>query len=821
MPTPGAQPLRRLVVLALLVLATAASVRATEGPPALRGTTSSEADGLPLPGVVVAFVLPADGTPVVEVVSDHLGAFVVEALASGTYDVRASADGFAAVTLSGVTLRSGETAVLDLRLPLAALHEDVRVVSDANDPAGRATASDRISARLLDTAPLGGDDFRALLPMLPGVIRRDDGKISLKGGRPDQSGLQVSDTSVTDPVTGGYGIELPMDAIDTVEVLASPYAAEYGRFSSGVTRIETRRSANAWRVTVNNFVPIPRIREGRIKGLMSFGPRLLFGGAILEDRLFLTQSLQYETARTEVPNLPEGAKDRERRRFNSFTRLDAYAGAAHAVTGTVAVFPRDQRYLTLDTFNPIEVTPDLRERGVQVDLSDNWVLGSRGLLESRLSARRYDVSVLPQGPDPMVLAPAGRSGHFFLEQRRKSHSLQWIEAFSRSTSGPWGEHLIKAGFDLLHSAYRGTSDARAIEVVRADGTRAERLEFPGVAELAASGTDLALFAQDRWRLNDRVLIEAGLRVDRDGVVGATSLSPRLGATLGILPEGRGIVRGGAGLFSRRTPLAVATFESLEPRVVTSFDHRGAAGPSEAFVHRRVVDRTPRAVVWSVEYNHRLSATWRAKVGHLRRRGTDEYVVVPQAGAVASALVLDTSGRSRYAETEVTFAFQGGGELEGAMSYVRSSSTGDVNDFDRFFGNVPWPILEDNVFARTEVDVPHRLVARGTLPVPRTGFYLAPLLEVRSGFPHSAVDERQRFVGTPYAAGRFPALVSLDLAVNRVVTIKGRRVLIGVRSHHLLNTFAPRDVQQNVDSGAFRTFSNPIVRRFGLSLQILP
>ena len=57
-------------------------------------------------------------------------------------------------------------------------------------------------------------------------------------------------------------------------------------------------------------------------------------------------------------------------------------------------------------------------------------------------------------------------------------------------------------------------------------------------------------------------------------------SPRAGVALGVLPEGRGILRGGIGKFAQRTPLNVGAFESFESRMVTRFDPSGAQlGPT--------------------------------------------------------------------------------------------------------------------------------------------------------------------------------------------------------------------------------------------------
>jgi hypothetical protein len=50
----------------------------------------------------------------------------------------------------------------------------------------------------------------------------------------------VNSASVTDPVTGESAINLPIEAVQSVEVLTNPYAPEYGQFTGAVTSVQTR-----------------------------------------------------------------------------------------------------------------------------------------------------------------------------------------------------------------------------------------------------------------------------------------------------------------------------------------------------------------------------------------------------------------------------------------------------------------------------------------------------------------------------------------------------------------------------------------------------
>ena len=103
----------------------------------------------------------------------------------------------------------------------------------AQFPAQASSSRGRLVATIT-TAPLEGDDFQSLLPMLPGVLRDADGRLRIKGGQPTQGALQVSAASLVDPSTGDFDLDLPGQSVESVEVLANPFAAEYGRFSTSV-----------------------------------------------------------------------------------------------------------------------------------------------------------------------------------------------------------------------------------------------------------------------------------------------------------------------------------------------------------------------------------------------------------------------------------------------------------------------------------------------------------------------------------------------------------------------------------------------------------
>jgi len=91
---------------------------------------------------------------------------------------------------------------------------------------------------------------------------------------------------------------------------------------------------------------------------------------------------------------------------------------------------------------------------------------------------------------------------------------------------------------------------------------------------------------------------------------------------------------------------------------------------------------------------------------------------------------------------------------------------------------------------------------------------APVLELRSGFPWSAVDEFQDFVGARNRAGRLPPVRTLDFSLARPWRFRKYRFRAGLRVYNLFGASAERDVQSNVTSPQYGTFYNPIERSIG-------
>ena len=169
----------------------------------------------------------------------------------------------------------------------------------------------------------------------------------------------------------------------------------------------------------------------------------------------------------------------------------------------------------------------------------------------------------------------------------------------------------------------------------------------------------------------------------------------------------------------------------------------------------------------------------------------------------SSLLLTNGGRSRYREFQVTTSCSFGKQDELNASYVRSRAFGDLNDFNSYYANFKNLIIRRNEQSLLPFDAPNRFVFWGNFSV-KYGLTVAPILDIRNGFPLSVIDEDRNFVGPRNRAGRFPNFASLDLQVLKNVSVPGRfsenyRVRVGVKVFNVTNHFDARDFQGNLGS----------------------
>jgi hypothetical protein len=806
----------------LLWFGTALPLAQQTGGGVLEGFVSTQSGTIRLGGAQIV-LHNASNQEVSSVLSDGDGHYRFTALQEGKYTITASLEGFA-VARAAVVVSADAVTERSVDLPLATMTQTVEVMAPATIVSAADTlgTSDSINSRETDEYA-NGSGLGGALRLLASVIEVPGG-VSIKGGRPTQAGVQIGASTLTDPVLGLVHFTLPDDAIDSVAVMPNPYAVEYGRFSSGLVVIQTRRGGDTWHVRLNNLSPTFRSKRHQdlynINGIAGFGPNFELGGPIVKNRVFLEQTAQYRFSSDDVPSRPEDER-RTTHWISSFTRIDANLTSKHSLVGTGGFFPSVTTLASLGTFTPPDATVDVHERVVLGTGTERALWSDALVSESTVQVRGYRASIQPQGTAPMRLFPETTLGNFFNTQYRSPTTFQFIQTASGSAKLRSGLHLFKVGLDVLVNAYDGTSNSRPLLIVRSNGAVARRLDFSGPSLQDLPTTDVALYAQDRVQPTPRYFVEFGARVDRDGVVGRWNVTPRIGAALLLNEAGSSVLRGGYGLFFERTPSAAGAFKynQFETFTETRFRADGVTplGPPVQFLH--VTDpnlRTARAATWDVTYEYRWRPSFSVHASFLDRQGSRELMLDAERLGPTGRLHLESQGRSVYRDFEAGVHVSHATRFDLTASYSRSRAEGDLNSFANYFDAMLWPVVPPHSYGRLPTDVPHRFLARGRL-LPAATWLINAVADWRSGLPYSLLDEFLDYVG-PRNAERMPNYLRVDLGLEHRFKIFKLQPWIGVRAYNAFNAFLPADVQANISSPAFGSFYNSQFRQYRLQVR---
>ena len=761
--------------------------------------------------------------------ADANGNFQFDNVPEGCYFITGRSEGMQGLSDPFCVSAQGESPSVLVDMRLETIVESIEVSASASTVAIAPTQTSSVGSvgqMAIDNAPKANRSFEDALPLIPGVFRGPSGEINSHGARASQSGIRLNGANVSDPFTGQSEVNLPADVVSVVEVLSSPYDAEYGGFIGAVSKVETKRSnMTKLNVALQNFNPRLRKRDGSIMGIESATPRLTLTGPIKKGKLAFLHSTEYQFVRAEQEdaNLDPLARDVEREALSVFTQVDATLTDKNGLTINFLAFPEKLNFFGLNAFNPQEATPDLRRRGFLTTVKDVHQFHNGSTLISQADALDLSSDVKPRGFADYSVGLERATGAFFHRQRRNSSRVQVSELFLARPLKGWGDHQLKSGFTVSREQFRADLSFEPVTWLGVQDQLVRRLEFSPPAEVAASKIDYGLFLHDKWTVTPNLTLDLGLRLERDSIAARHNPSYRSGFAYSFGTASRTVFRGGAGLFFARSSLLVPTFSSWPLRTETELAPGGS--PITRSFENITVDelKNPRSLAWSLQVEREVSANLFIRLGYQQRRTTHNYVVERLTDTpVGNALLLTNSGRDSYREWQVTARYRlpGNGHLTG--SYVRSSAVGDLNDLGSVFGAVPAALIQPNEIAPLAFDAPHRVVVWADFGLP-FDLRVSPVVEVRQGFPYSVENELRKIVGARNRGGRFPAHHTVDFQVTKrfSLTVRGkkRNVRLGFRMFNLMNSFNPQDVQSNIASPYFGTFYRGVKRRIRGVLEI--
>lgn len=757
----------------------------------------------------------------------------------GSWTVHASKAGFEDAETTVQVTASG-AAQVSLNLELKIVHSSVEVNEKSPPLEQSATVGSTLHPAEVKTLPSNPATVSDALPLVPGVVRAPGGELKIDGTGEQRSTLVVNQSDVTDPATGKFGQTLPIDAVETMAVLNTPFLAQYGRFTQSVVAVETKRGGDKWHFDLNDPFPDFRIRSYHMRGIRNETPRASAGGPLIANRLYLISSLTYILDKIPSRTLGFPHNESKQESLNSFTQVDYVLSPSQIVNATIHFSPQHTNFINPDFFHPQTATPSYAQTTYIGTAAHHWgLLG--GTLDSSLSIQRFDTAVGAQGDREMVLTPEVIGGNFFGAQHREARRTEWLEIWSPAplALGATGSHLFKIGTSLTNSGNQGTFNYRPVEIADLNGKVLQRVDFLNAAPFNRTDQELTAYAQDHWNLNPKLALDYGVRLEHQQLASSYRYAPRAGLAWTPFSNSKTVVRAGYGQFYDHIPLDVYTFGRYPTRVITNYAPDGSVlggpltftnvigsitGPKSFLIHgQRVAGSfSPRGATWNAQVEHKF-----ARLLQLRAIFTDNKSVglidfEPALLGNSNEIVLNGDGSSRYRQLELTarVAWSQTGNL--VFSYTRSRARGTLNEFDNFLGNYPTALVRPNLYSNLPGDLPNRFLMWGRLQTGVWKLWLLPIVEYRDGFPYAAYDLLQQYAGTPFGdRTRFPQFFSADSRLMRDFQVSQKYTLrLSVTGFNLTNHFNPLTVYSNIASPQFGEFFGNYHRRYRFDFEVV-
>ena len=831
---------RLVSILLLCVLATFAPVATAQSHDkrspktsagVIRGTitvTGELSQNKPLEGVRLELSDPAPGSPPAVTASDADGRYEFSNLPAGIYNLSVSQHGLKPVTRV-VSLADHESKIEDVALHLETVTQEVEVTERADSISTENSAAETtVNNQQLENLPLANQKFREALPIVLGVVRTPDGNLSLRGTSETQGMLQVGWAKTVDPITGSFSIPVPIDAIQSLTVDKTPFSAENGGFSGGLTTIETNPPPGNWHYGVRDFGVRLRGKNGHLRGISQATPGVSLGGPLIKGKLNFSESFEYDVRRDWVRGLSWPHNEIKRQGFNSFTSLQAILSPSHVLNVDVNVFPMRTQYANLRALIPQTAASDYNQKGVSIGVSDLHNFGSDQLLRIGFRYTRFDSNARGQGFADMLVTPDGWGGNFFDSWNRTANQYEVSPLYQFAPAKWLGRHEIKIGADVSHRSFNGTDVPHPIQVLRQDQTAAETIGFTPQGPLHATATDFEEFIQDHWTINEYLAVDAGARLTSQTVGRAGAIGPRVGLAYSLGKNQRTVLRAGAGLFYDRVSLLEADFAQNPVRTIGLLDPfgqpLGAPIPFEnAYIAngsgpllsrlRSGPNTSPRGFVGHAEIDRQLWHSAVFRVSYLYSQTSNLFVVNPVQNVFGSngLLGLFSTGKATYHEVEATLRFRPAKQADLNVSYIWSRARGDLNTMSDVFVTFQQPVIRPNVSGILPSDVPNRVVVWGAVHLPWQ-LTLSPVVDVHTGFVYSDLDVLQNYVGTPNGQ-RYPTFFSFDAQIYRdfrlhlpfVGNRSRHKIRLGAYSINLTNHGNFNDVYNNITSSVFGQF----------------
>jgi hypothetical protein len=723
--------------------------------------------------------------------SDFRGRCQFPLLPAGQYQLRVEKEGFYALVQTG--LQISPTSMIEVVIS----HEqevrevvDVRESPPAIDPA-QVSAQESISGLdVIDMVYPSTHDFRNALNFIPGVVQDQNGQPHVAGAQTYQTVTLLDGFNVTQPANGQLLVRVSTDAFRSIQVEPAREPAEDGKGSGGVLSLNTGIGDDHFRFFGTDFVPSLQNKHGW--RFDQFLPRFTFSGPLRKGKMWFYNAWDGEYDNLVYTALPVGSDNDHILRLGDLFKVQTNLSSRNILTTSFLVNYLHDQFAFLSPQSPQLSNPRNVESVFVGSVKDQHYFAGGQLLDAGFSFDQYNLQMTPYGTHPYFVNGSTAGGSYYPGD--ETHARRWQGlANLLLPSHQWlGRHDFKVGVDLDRISYDAQFARQPISFLSGNNllnspdecvTAPHTGNFPCTRYSTFSAAPLhwqynaevSAYAEDRWSITNRLLIEPGVRLDWDEIVRQAEIAPRLAGTYVLDQAGNTKISAGIGLVYDATPIYLIARPHAGTRQDTFYSVTDPTCPVNCVIATGPILTTfsanpgalvaPRFVNWSVALEKKLPAAIYLKAEFLQKRGSRGFVYDAPNSATGENFVLQNTRDDHYTALQITLRHNFRETYSVMGSYTRSSATSNqALDF-----NVDSPILSAQQPGPYSWDAPNRFLSWGYVP-----FFKLPVLhqlevaysmETRTGFPFSLFTDQQELIGKA-GTQRFPEYFSLNLQLEK-------------------------------------------------------
>ena len=793
--------------------------------------TVVDENGVAVPSALV-FLQASPQAVALRCITDFAGHCEFSNLSTVSYELRVEKQGFYSVMLPAI--ETGAAANIDVTL---SHQQEVREVVDvtesppAIDPAQVAAQQTLSGLDVLNIPYPATHDYRNAINFIPGVVQDVFGQPHVAGAETYQTVTVLDGFNITQPANGQLLARISTDAFRSIQVEPAREPAEFGKGSGGLLLLNTGIGNDHFRFFATDFVPSIQDKGGwKFDQIL---PRLTLSGPLQKGKVWFYDAVEGEYDNIVYTELPANADNDHLLRLGNLAKLQANVTRRNIVTGSFLVNHLHDDYDGLSPLSPQLSNPSDAESAYLASVKDQYYFPGGELLEAGLAFDQYNLKWTPYGTSPYSInSDETAGGSYYLSAATRARRWQALANLFLPAQHWHGRHDFKFGADIDRLIYDAQFARQPISFLLGQTPPtppntclttvlcSRYSTFSGGSPSSTYNFESSAYAEDRWLITNRLLVEPGVRLDWDEIIRAPLLSPRLAGTFVLDNSGNTKLSAGIGLIYDPTFLFLIARSLAGQRTDYFFNSSGvltSTVPTTFSVDRNAL-QAPRFINWSLGLERKLPAAIYLKAEFLEKRGSRGFVYNTPSGSGGN-FILENTRDDRYDALEVSVRhnFRESYMLMGSYTRSRTRSN-QVLDF-----NVDNPLLSSQQPGPYTWDTPNRFLSWGYVP-----FFKLPLihrteiaysLETRTGFPFNVTNDQEQLVGPP-GSHRFPDYFSLNLQVEKRFHLFGYYWALRGGLNNITDHANPYVVNSDINSPQFLTFSAFEGRAFTSRIRLL-